>query len=71
MEAIRLIKKTNKNKITINLPKIFGEEVEVIVLPSKKKYKKGVLGFKRIWGDSDIEPNSLSKKMRDGWGRVF
>ncbi|MCK6621404.1 MAG: hypothetical protein HUU32_21735 [Calditrichaceae bacterium] len=34
MEALRMIKKPNRRKITITLPKSFGDDpVEVIILP--------------------------------------
>ncbi len=76
MEALRIIQKPVNQKITIELPKSFGdEEVEIIVLPVVKKnerHKKiDPREFRGIWKDKNLDVEKICREIRDEWERDF
>lgn len=76
MEALRMIKKPNRRKITITLPKSFGDDpVEVIILPIGVKRKTPLKFNPEDYygvGQSDLTLDQIDqqlRKLRNEWER--
>lgn len=74
MEAIRIIKKHAKRRITITVPETFeNKDLEITILPIKKTKPPEFnpltyLGFMKY---IDMDPRHEINKLREEWDRGF
>ena len=70
MQAIRKVIKVENGIITLRIPEIFGENVEVVVLPLKNEIDKHSLVLMKAQEETGFVKEVLSQESEEIWNDV-
>ena len=70
MQAIRKVIKVENGIITLRIPEIFGENVEVVVLPLKNEIDKHSLVLMKAQKGTGFVKEVLSQESEEIWNDV-
>jgi len=70
MQAMRKILKTDRGKVTVDIPEYFGEEVEVIILTITGKERSFSYHMMKYQEETGFAKEVLGSEKEDVWNDV-